>query len=99
MRDYYHHISYVFFTVPGERGVIRKERQSGAYRLSALYFAKMTSDVPLVIIVPIIFYAITFWMSAMGDGVLFVIFTAVNLLHCLTAQVSFGSVLSFHIDC
>ena len=73
--------------VPAERGVINKERNAGAYRLSAYYVAKITSDLPLILLVPVIFYSIVYWMSAMGDVILFCIFLGINLLHCLVAEV------------
>ncbi|XP_052074941.1 uncharacterized protein LOC127712505 [Mytilus californianus] len=77
---------------PSERGVIKKEREAGAYRLSAYYAAKITSDLPLILIAPILFYSIIYWMSAVGDGILFSIFIGVNLLFCTVAQ-SIGHII------
>ncbi|VDI66128.1 Hypothetical predicted protein [Mytilus galloprovincialis] len=77
---------------PAERGVIKKEREAGAYRLSAYYAAKITSDLPLILITPVLFYCIIYWMSAIGDGVLFAIFLGVNLLFCTVAQ-SIGHII------
>ncbi|XP_076106535.1 uncharacterized protein LOC143075118 isoform X2 [Mytilus galloprovincialis] len=77
---------------PAERGVIKKEREAGAYRLSAYYAAKITSDLPLILITPVLFYCIIYWMSAIGDGVLFAIFVGVNLLFCTVAQ-SIGHII------
>ena len=74
-------------TVPGERAVVTKERRAGAYRLSAYYFAKISSELPLIVIVPIVFYSIIYWMAMIGGVWEFLIFIGVNLLSCLCTQV------------
>ncbi|WAR01375.1 AB22G-like protein [Mya arenaria] len=56
-----------FLSVPTERGVISKERAAGAYRLSAYYFAKIVSELPLTIVVPSLFYTVVYWMSGLGN--------------------------------
>ena len=74
--------SYFFFTMtfwvfdamftalaafPEERVVIMKERSSGSYRLSAYFLAKTASDMPVRILLPLIYMIISFWMAGIDD--------------------------------
>jgi Na+-transporting NADH:ubiquinone oxidoreductase subunit NqrF len=47
----------------------------------------MTSELPLILFAPLIFFSILYWMVGIGDATLYVIFVAVNLLYCLIIQV------------
>ena len=49
--------------------------------------SKITSELPLILCVPLIFFSFLYWMVGIGDATLYVIFVAVNLLYCLIAQV------------
>ncbi len=48
-------------TFPAERSVLRRERQSGAYRLSAYYFAKCAADIPVSCVFPTLIACIVYW--------------------------------------
>ena len=76
-------ILFYLFAVGPERGVVHKERASGLYRLSAYYFAKMTTELPMVFIYPVIFHV--------------VIYFACNLT--LTPENFFGSMLILWVTC
>ena len=84
----------LYIVVPPERAIIRRERDAGAYHLSAYYMAKITSELPLTLCVPLIFFCILYWMVGIGDTTLCVIYVAVNLLYCLIVQVI---ILSFYL--
>lgn len=42
--------------------MLNKERDTGTYRLSAYYLAKVLVEVPLMLVLPFIYSVITYWM-------------------------------------
>lgn len=82
------HSNKQYGTVIGEREVVVKERKAGAYRLSAYYIAKMVSELPMLIIVPIVQLSVMYWMAGLGGPIAFAMFIGINLLNCFTNQVS-----------
>lgn len=48
---------------PAEYKMMLKERASGMYRLSAFYFARTASDLPLDFAVPTIFLLLIYFMA------------------------------------
>ena len=50
---------------PNEQKMMLKERASGMYRLSAFYFARTASDVPMEVAVPSIFIIIIYVMAGL----------------------------------
>ena len=75
--------SYYFFTMtfwvfdamftalmslPAERDVILKERASGSYHLSAYFMAKTTADVPVRMILPLLYMFVSFWMAGISSS-------------------------------
>ena len=54
------------FSFPPERQVLEKERASGSYRLSAYFMAKSFAEAPLKLVLPTIFYIISYWMAGVS---------------------------------
>uniref|UniRef100_A0A5B7BSZ5 Putative ABC transporter G family member 9 n=1 Tax=Davidia involucrata TaxID=16924 RepID=A0A5B7BSZ5_DAVIN len=53
------------FTFPQERMMLEKERSSGMYRLSSYFMARTVGDLPMELVLPTVFVAITYWMAGL----------------------------------
>ncbi|XP_051136377.1 ABC transporter G family member 9-like [Andrographis paniculata] len=53
------------FTFPQERLMLEKERASGMYRLSSYFMALTVGDLPMEMVLPTMFYTITYWMAGL----------------------------------
>lgn len=58
------------FTFPQERAMLVKERSVDMYKLSAYMIARNTSDLPLDLILPIVFLAIVYFMVGLKPSFL-----------------------------
>lgn len=56
------------FTFPTERAIIFKERASGSYYLSAYFLSKTLSEMPTRLLLPVMFWTISYWMSGINDN-------------------------------
>ncbi|KAK8554401.1 hypothetical protein V6N12_031364 [Hibiscus sabdariffa] len=79
------------FTFPQERVMLAKERSVGMYRLSAYLLARMTSDLPLDLILPLVFLVITYLMAVLKPT-----FTAFSLTLLTVFLSVFASQSSLH---
>ena len=94
--------SYYFFTMtfwvfdamftaymafPLERSIIFKERASGAYRLSAYFLAKTTSEAPARLALPSLYMVISYWLSGLNNNTgIFLASTLCSLLSVLAGE-------------
>ncbi|XP_060084867.1 uncharacterized protein LOC132564208, partial [Ylistrum balloti] len=69
-----------------ERGVVRKERSAGVYRLSAYYLSKMTSELPLVLISPVLMITMIYWVVGLGEVDGYFVFLSIGILYTLMMQ-------------
>ncbi|XP_039831641.1 ABC transporter G family member 22-like isoform X3 [Panicum virgatum] len=53
------------FTFPQERAMLNKERAVDMYKLSAYFLARMTSDLPLDLFLPVVFMVIVYFMAGL----------------------------------
>ncbi|KAG8364974.1 hypothetical protein BUALT_Bualt18G0054300 [Buddleja alternifolia] len=53
------------FTFPQERLMLAKERSSGTYRLSSYFMALTLGDLPMELVLPTVFFTITYWMAGL----------------------------------
>ena len=74
-------------TVPAEHTVVSKERQSGSYHLSAYYLAKLLSELPLVLLLPTLFFSVTYWCGGFNNWFSFLGSWFVILINAIVAQV------------
>ncbi|RWW63034.1 hypothetical protein BHE74_00029806, partial [Ensete ventricosum] len=71
------------FTFPQERAMLTKERAVDMYKLSAYFMARTTSDLPLDLILPIIFLLIVYFMAGLRQSIehffltMFVVFLSI----------------------
>nr|XP_043608564.1 ABC transporter G family member 9-like [Erigeron canadensis] len=53
------------FTFPQERRMLSKERSSGMYRLSSYFVSRTIGDLPMELVLPMMFCVITYWMGGL----------------------------------
>ncbi|OWF52254.1 ABC transporter G family member 14 [Mizuhopecten yessoensis] len=70
----------------GERAVVSKDRSAGAYRLSAYYLAKITSEMPLLLSVPFLFNTAVYWLAGLGGVDGYFVYLGIGILNCLMIQ-------------
>ena len=75
------------FTFPGELTVISKERSAGLFHLSAYYMARLATDIPMELCLPLVWSTIVYWMAALNPKASsFFAFVGVILLQVLASQ-------------
>ncbi|KAG2686780.1 hypothetical protein I3843_09G024200 [Carya illinoinensis] len=78
------------FTFPQERAMLSKERAADMYRLSAYFVARTTSDLPLDLLLPVLFLLVVYFMAGLrlSAGPFFLSMLTVFL--CIVAAQGFG---------
>ncbi|KAH3877254.1 uncharacterized protein LOC127871196 [Dreissena polymorpha] len=71
---------------PAERVVIYKERSSSWYRLSAYYLAKMTCDLPSILVEPLLFLTVVYWVTGLNNVVSFFATIGTIFVHTIVGQ-------------
>ncbi|XP_042515213.1 ABC transporter G family member 25-like [Macadamia integrifolia] len=75
------------FTFPQERAIFIKERSSGMYTLSSYFMARAVGDIPMELILPMVFTTMAYWMAGlMPEFGAFMLTVAVLLGYVLVAQ-------------
>ncbi|KAI3791621.1 hypothetical protein L2E82_05480 [Cichorium intybus] len=75
------------FTFPQERAMLKKERAADMYKLSAYFMARTTSDLPLDLLLPLIFLLIVYFMGGLKlTAQSFFLTMAITFLCIVSAQ-------------
>lgn len=73
------------FTFPQERAMLSKERAADMYRLSAYFLARTTSDLPLDLILPVLFLLVVYFMAGLRLSVAPFFLTVLTVFLCIVA--------------
>ncbi|CAL5435811.1 unnamed protein product [Camellia sinensis] len=73
------------FTFPQERAMLNKERAADMYRLSAYFVARTTSDLPLDLLLPILFLLVVYFMAGLRKSAGPFFLTMVTVFLCIVA--------------
>ncbi|KAF1878042.1 hypothetical protein Lal_00041791 [Lupinus albus] len=78
------------FTFPQERAMLTKERAADMYRLSAYFLARTTSDLPLDLVLPVLFLLVVYFMAGLrlSAGPFFL--TILTVFLCIVAAQGLG---------
>ncbi|CAN4089676.1 unnamed protein product [Withania somnifera] len=78
------------FTFPQERAMLNKERSADMYRLSAYFLARTTSDIPLDLILPVLFILIVYFMAGLKHDACAFFLTVLTTFLCIVATQGLG---------
>ena len=84
------------FTFPQERAMLVKERSVDMYRLSAYFVARNTSDLPLDLILPILFMLIVYFMAGLKPSFAAFSLTMLTVFLSILASQVWIYVISFY---
>merc|ERR1712224_557779 len=86
------------FSFPQDRVVIQKERATASYRLSSYFMAMTVADLPVFLVMPLIYMTISYWMVVPTFGfVKYLCILLIALLSVMTGQ-AFGFLLGAAFD-
>lgn len=76
--------------------MLQKERAADMYRLSAYFLARTTSDLPLDLVLPVLFLLVVYFMAGLRlDAVTFIL-TVLTVFLCIVAAQVFPFKHFFH---
>ncbi|XP_071710327.1 ABC transporter G family member 22-like isoform X2 [Rutidosis leptorrhynchoides] len=78
------------FTFPQERAMLKKERAADMYKLSAYFLARTTSDIPLDLLLPLLFLVIVYFMAGLRLTASSFFLTTVIVFLCIIAAQGLG---------
>lgn len=78
------------FTFPQERAMLNKERAADMYRLSAYFLARTTSDLPLDLILPVLFLLVVYFMAGLRLSAAPFFLTILTVFLCIIAAQGLG---------
>ncbi|XP_024013506.1 ABC transporter G family member 27 [Eutrema salsugineum] len=78
------------FTFPQERAMLSKERESNMYRLSAYFMARTTSDLPLDLILPVLFLVVVYFMAGLRLRAESFFLSVLTVFLCIVAAQGLG---------
>ncbi|KAK7244753.1 hypothetical protein RIF29_39579 [Crotalaria pallida] len=78
------------FTFPQERAMLTKERATDMYRLSAYFLARTTSDLPLDLVLPVLFLLVVYFMAGLRLSVGSFFLTILTVFLCIVAAQGLG---------
>ncbi|CAA0843007.1 ABC transporter G family member 22 [Striga hermonthica] len=78
------------FTFPQEKAMLCKERAADMYRLSSYFMARTTSDLPLDLILPVLFLLVVYFMAGLRMDVGSFFLTIVTVFLCIIAAQGLG---------
>ncbi|PSS15834.1 ABC transporter G family member 22 like [Actinidia chinensis var. chinensis] len=78
------------FTFPQERAMLSKERAADMYRLSAYFVARSTSDLPLDLLLPVLFLLVVYFMAGLRKSAGPFFLSMVTVFLCIVAAQGLG---------
>ncbi|KAK8315340.1 hypothetical protein V6Z12_D01G234100 [Gossypium hirsutum] len=78
------------FTFPQERAMLGKERAADMYRLSAYFLARTTSDLPLDLILPVLFLLVVYFMAGLKLSASHFFLSMLTVFLCIVAAQGLG---------
>ncbi|WJX79625.1 ABC transporter G member 22 [Trifolium repens] len=78
------------FTFPQERAMLNKERATDMYRLSAYFVARTTSDLPLDLVLPVLFLLVVYFMAGLRLSAAPFFLSILTVFLCIVAAQGLG---------
>ncbi|XP_050116843.1 ABC transporter G family member 22 isoform X3 [Malus sylvestris] len=78
------------FTFPQERAMLVKERSADMYRLSAYFASRTTSDLPLDLMLPVMFLVVVYFMAGLRPSAETFFLSVLTVFLCIVAAQGLG---------